>query len=230
MNCSGKNGLIRTSRIEGIEQMECQSITGTFGLVGLLLLISPSFAVEDMAFTESVVIFNTVCAKCHEAQCSGRLSFDEAFEISANHILRHYGQASGKEWLQKELFDILNYMKVKCDYYPMQVTVPLTRDWRSDILDRFTTLLERNYFIPIGDFTPGHYRIDLELDKNAKVTAHLISGEFEMVVEDCYLSSDRRISIPFLIEEPGNYYFRMYPREPVRITRLVIIPLDNKSR
>jgi len=57
--------------------MNCQSITGTFGLVGLLLLISPAFAVEDKAFTESVVIFNTICAKCHEAQCSGRLSFDE---------------------------------------------------------------------------------------------------------------------------------------------------------
>ena len=207
--------------------MKCQSITGAFGLVGLLLLVSPSFAVEDKAFTESVVIFNTICAKCHEAQCSGRLSFDEAIETSASHILRHYGQASGKEWLQKELFDILNYMKGKCAYYPMQVTVPLTREWRSDILDRFTTLMERNYFIPVGIFTPGHYRIDLELAKNAKVTVHLISGEFEMVLEDCYLPSDRRISIPFLIEEPGNYYFRMYPREPVRITRLAIIPLEN---
>ena len=210
--------------------MKCQSITGIFGLVGLLLLISPSFAEEDKAFTESVVIFNTICAKCHEAQCSGRLSFDEAFETSANHILRYYAQASEKRWLQKELFDILNYMKRKCAYYPMQVTVPLTRDWGSEILDRFTTLMERNYFIPVGNFTPGHYRIELELDKDVKVTAHLISEEFEMVVEDCYLPSDRRISIPFLIEEPGNYYFRMYPREPVSITRLAIIPLENRSQ
>jgi len=112
----------------------------------------------------------------------------------------------------------------------MQVTVPLTRDWSSEILDKFTTLMERNYFIPVGNFTPGHYRIELELDKDVKVTAHLISGEFEIVVEDCYLSSERRISIPFLIEEPGNYYFRMYPREPVWISRLAIIPLENKSR
>ena len=209
--------------------MKRQSITGGFGLVGLLLLIFPAFAAEDKAFTESVVIFNTICAKCHEAECSGRLSFDGAFETSASHILRHYGQASGKEWLQKELFDILNYMKGKCAYFPMQVTVPLTREWSSEILDRFTTLMERNYFIPVGNFTPGHYRIELELDKDVKVTAHLISEEFEMVVEDCYLSSDRRINIPFLIEEPGNYYFRMYPREPVRISRFAIIPLENKS-
>jgi hypothetical protein len=188
-------------------------------------IVSPSFAVEDKAFTESVVIFNTICAKCHEAECSSRLSIGEAFETSASHILRHYGQASGKEWLQKELFDVLNYMKEKCAYYPLQVTVPLTRDWSSKILDRFTTLMERNYFIPIGNFTPGHYRIELELDKDVKVTAHLISGKFEMVVDDCYLSSERRMIIPFLFEKPGNYYFRMYPRESVRITRLAIIPL-----
>ena len=206
--------------------MKCQFITGAFGLVGLLLLLSPSFAAEDKAFTESVVIFNTICAKCHEAECSGRLSFDDAFETYTSHILRHYGQASGKKRLQKELFDILNYMKGKCAYYPMPVTVPLAKDWRDEILDRFATLKERNYFIPVGTFTPGHYRIEIELDKDVKVTAHLISGEFEMVVEDCYLSSDRRISIPFLIEEPGDYYFRMYPREPVRITRLAIIPLE----
>ena len=41
--------------------MKLQSITGACGLVGLLLLISPSFAMEDKAFTESVVIFNTIC-------------------------------------------------------------------------------------------------------------------------------------------------------------------------
>ena len=112
----------------------------------------------------------------------------------------------------------------------MKVKLPLTRDWRGEILDRFTTSMESNYFIPVGNFSPGQYRIELELDKDVKVAAHLISEEFEMVVEDCHLSSNRRISNPFLIEEPGNYYFRTYPQEPVRITRLVINTLDNKSQ
>jgi len=89
-------------------------------------------------------------------------------------------------------------------------------------LDKFTTLMERNYFIPVGNFEPGHYRIEFELEKDVKVTAHLISEEFEWVFEDCYQSSNRRISIPFLIEEPGDYYFRMYPRKPAKIIRLAI--------
>ncbi|MGD8619618.1 MAG: hypothetical protein PVH54_10595 [Gammaproteobacteria bacterium] len=210
--------------------MRCQSLAGAFTLAGLLLPVFPLFAAEYQAFTESVVVFNTICAKCHEAECSGRLSFDEAVETSASHILRHYGQASGKKWLQKELFDILNYMKGKCAYFPMQVTVPSTREWSGGTLERFATLPERNYFIPAGYLAAGHYRVELELDRDEKVTVQLISEEFEMVVEDAYPSSDLRIGFPFRIDEPGNYYFRMYPREPVSITRLAIIPPEHKSR
>jgi hypothetical protein len=206
--------------------MKWQSVIGCLGLLGCFLLIPPALAEEDKGFTESVVIFNTICSKCHEAQCSGRLSFDEAFEKSTSHILRYYGRASGKQWLQKELFDILNYMKGKCAYYPMQALVPLKRVWEGSILEKFTTLMERNYFIPVGNFSPGSYLIELELEKDVKVTAHLISEEFEWVFEDCYQSTDRQISIPFIIEEPGDYYFRMYPRKPVKIIRLAITPQE----
>ena len=208
--------------------MKRQSVVRCLGLLGLFLFISPSFSAEETAFTESVVIFNTICAKCHEAQCSGRLSFDDAFERSSNHILRHYGQAAGKQWLQKELFDILHYMKEKCAYYPMQSPVPLKRIWGADILEKFTTLMARDYFIPVGSFSPGVYRIELELEKDVKVTTHLISDEFEMAVDDCYQSNNRRINIPFIIEESGDYYFRMYPREPVKLISLTISPQESK--
>ena len=193
-----------------------------FVLVAFYLFIGSVCSAENEAFTESVVIFNTTCSKCHEAQCSGRLSFDGAFEVSTDHILRHYGAASGKQWLQQELFEILNYMKGQCAYYPMQPAVPPGRKWEGDALDKLTTLLERNYFIPVGNLTPGSYRVELELERDAKFTAHLISEEFEWIIEDCYQSNARRISIPFFIEESGNHYFRMYPKEPVRITRLAI--------
>ncbi len=196
----------------------------------ILLLLAPSaFSTENPAFTESVIIFNTICAKCHEAQCSGRLSFDEAYEHSISHILRHYDQAAGKQWLQKELFDILNHMKGKCAYYPMPIPVPLKRVWGADTLEKFTTMLERNYFIPVGHFTPGHYRIELELEKDVKLTAHLISAEFEMAVDDCFQSSDRRINIPVFIEEPGDYYFRIYPRGAARLVSLSIIPEESEA-
>ena len=209
--------------------MRWQSVIGCGGLLSLFLFIPSAFSKEDTAFTESVVVFNTICAKCHEAQCSGRLSFDDAFEASTSHILRYYGQASGKKWLQKELFDILNYMKERCAYYPMESPVPLKRVWSGEVLEKFTTLMERNYFIPVGKFSPGNYRIELELEKDSKITVHLISAEFEMAVEDCFQSSNRSISIPVLVEEPGYYYFRMYPKETARLIRLSIIPQEDKQ-
>ncbi len=188
----------------------------------LLLIPCDALPVEDEPFRESVIIFNTICAKCHEAQCSGRLSFSDAYDASASHIIRHYGKASEKKWLQKELFSILNHMKVNCAYYPMSVPVPAKRIWNSEILEKMTTLLERNYFIPVGPFTPGRYNLELKLAKDAKVTVHLVSETFDLVVEDCYQSSDQQLVIPFTIEVAGNYYVRVYPRKPVQITRLAI--------
>ncbi len=57
------------------------------------------------------------------------MSFDEARETYRAHIIRHYTGASEKYWLQKELFTILNYMKERCAFYPMEVRIPPGRLW-----------------------------------------------------------------------------------------------------
>jgi len=190
-----------------------------------LLLTFPSIlsgADDEEVFTKSVVIFNTICAKCHEAECSGRMSFHMAYEESAKHIVRHYNEASGKLWMQKQLYLILNHMKERCAYYPMQAVIPPQRVWGSEILDKLSTFLEKNYFIPVGSFDRGEYQLALTLEEDAKVTIHMVSEEFDMVVEDCYLSKDRQIVIPFTIKETSHYYVRLYPHEPVSITQLVV--------
>ena len=194
-------------------------ITWAFSLLLLPCVALPS---ENEPFRESVVIFNTICAKCHEAQCSGRVSFGDAYEITSNHIIRHYNLASGKIWLQKELFSILNHMKKKCAYYPMSVPLPPKRIWNTEILEKMTILLERKYFIPIGPFSLGSYNLELNLARDEEITVHLVSETFDMIVEDSYLSSGKKIAVPFSIEESGNYYVRIYPRKPVQITRLVV--------
>ena len=201
-------------------------ITWVSYVLSLLLIPYDAFPVEEEPFQESVIIFNTICAKCHEAQCSGRLSFGDAYAESASHIIRHYGKAAEKKWLQKELFSILNHMKENCAYYPMQVPVPPKRIWNTEILEKMTTLLERNYFIPVGALSPGQYNLELKLAKDAKVTAHLVSETFDIVVEDCYQSSEQRLEIPFSIDEAGNYYVRVYPRKPVQITWLAITSIN----
>lgn len=195
----------------------------------ILLFTGYVYAAENKPFTRSVVIFNTVCAKCHEAECSGRLSFNEAFETASRHIIRHYGEASGNKPLQKELFTILNYMKGKCAYYPMPFSVPANRDWNSGMLEPMATSGNKSYFIPAGSFAPGDYRLELTLAEDVKATVHLISDTFDMVVEDCYESSGKRIVIPFEIEDAGNYYLRIYPRKPVQVVRLAISSKDGQG-
>ena len=91
-----------------------------------------------------------------------------------------------------------------------------------EILEKLTTFREKNYFIPIGGFIPGTYQLSLTLKENVKVTVHIMSEEFDMVAEDCYQSKDRQIDIPFTIDDSSHYYIRLYPREPVSMTRLVI--------
>ena len=191
-------------------------------LVSLLCFAGNIWSAGDRPFTRSVVVFNTICAKCHEAECSGRLSFNEDFKTSSSHIIRHYGEASGNGGLQKELFTILNYMKEKCAYYPMSFPIPVHRVWNRDLLDRMVTAQKKNYFIPVGSLTPGSYSLELVLEKEAKITVHLVSDTFDLVVEDCYESSDRRIVIPFTIEESEKYYVRIYPRKPVQLVQLTI--------
>lgn len=100
-----------------------------FRFLAYLILIFPSIlsgAEQEKVITESVVIFNTICAKCHESQCSGRMNFQMAYE------------------------------------------------------------------------------------------------EIDMVVEDCYLSKDRQIVVPFTIEDASHQNVRLYPHKPVSMTQLVI--------
>ncbi|MBT3206197.1 MAG: hypothetical protein HOM14_01280 [Gammaproteobacteria bacterium] len=208
--------------------MEKCYLIWTLCLFSLALIPGEALSIEDEPFRESVIIFNTICAKCHEAQCSGRLSFSNSYQASIDHIVRHYDSASEKKWLQKELFTILNHMKEKCAYYPVPLNVPPNRIWGTETLEKKTTLRERNYFIPIGPFTPGHYNLEIELAKDAKITMHIISETFELVIEDCYQTSGQRLVIPFFIEETENYYLRVYPRIPVQITQLAISTTTQK--
>lgn len=195
-------------------------------VVAGILLGSTVMAQEPSAFTESVVIFNTICAKCHEGECSGRMSFEQAFEASISHINRHYGPASGKTWLHEELFVILNHMKERCAYYPMPVPIPPQREWHADLLDKMSTLLERNYFVPLGPLDAGTYRIELDLRTDGRLSVQLVSEGFDTLVEECYESTGGRIEFPVSIAAPGNHYIRTRPREPLQIVRMAIVPLE----
>lgn len=188
-----------------------------------LLLFAGTVEAQDTPFVESVVIFNTVCARCHEAECSGRLSFEQAYEAVMQHIVRHYAGAADKVWLQRQLVQLLGHMKEKCAYYPVRVPIPPQRIWSPELLDKFTTLLQRNYFVPLGPLSTGDYRIEVDLDAGVLANIQLVSESFEMIVDDCFTANEGSIVIPLHIGEPSNYYFRIYPNRPTRLRRLAVL-------
>jgi hypothetical protein len=104
------------------------------------------------------------------------------------------------------------------------VVVPPQRIWGREILSKLATVPDQNYFIPVGSLGPGDYRLVLTLDEDTRLTVHVISEAFEMVVEDCYSSNGGEIIIPFTIAARSNYYVRLYPNIPVRMKRLEIRP------
>ena len=184
--------------------------------------LSHAAPAEGEVSTESVVIFNTICAKCHEAQCSGRLSFDTGYEAAVRHILRHYGRAEGRVPLQKELFAVLDHMKQDCAYYPMAGTIPPARVWDAELLARYGTLQEHDYFVPLGRFEAGEYQLDFDLAAPVQINLELIDESFEMVLDECLNPQDRSVTVPFTVEQPGRLYFRLYTGSPTPLEGLTV--------
>ncbi|TAL13834.1 hypothetical protein EPN95_04835, partial [Patescibacteria group bacterium] len=68
------------------------------------------------ATTEAIVQFHTVCSNCHEAQCSGRLSFDSGSAGARSHIERYIGTTNDDHLAA--LFAMLRHVKETCGHYP----------------------------------------------------------------------------------------------------------------
>jgi hypothetical protein len=64
----------------------------------------------------------TTCARCHEGECSGRLSFDLGVEATTDHLIRN-ARPLTKDSIRK-LFKMLEYMKRECAYPPLNVPIP----------------------------------------------------------------------------------------------------------
>ena len=95
-------------------------------LASMLLLPSLVFAADNISI-ESTVIFNTTCARCHEGECSGRMSFHLPEDAANQHIRRHGGDLSAERIQQ--LFRLLRYMKEECSFYPIPLALVNDQIW-----------------------------------------------------------------------------------------------------
>ena len=111
----------------------------------------------------------------------------------------------------------------------MEMALPSDLRWDSEILRRMGTLVEKNYFVPLGVLPNGRYRMRLLLTEDARVSVQLVSEKFDMAVDDCFESVGNKITMYFSISDTEKYYFRMYPRRPVQLSEIILEPATDQE-
>jgi hypothetical protein len=82
----------------------------SFVAIGLITTGS-TLGFADVPTTVSVVVFNTVCAQCHEMECSQRLSFssNSPADNARSHIQNYAGSLDVTKI--EDLFGLIKYTK-----------------------------------------------------------------------------------------------------------------------
>ena len=173
--------------------------------------------------TKTAVIFNTLCAKCHEGECSGRLSFDTGSEAANSHIKRYAGDSNVSEGEAKEFFTLLNYMKKEC-----AVLMPDNGKWKPENLSHFALPAHDSYFIPMGDLEVGSYRLDIEIKEDILFRVEVLSDRLEPYLDQSVCPDRQERMLHFTIDEPVNAFLRIRSRKPLHIIVLEIKKDDGR--
>jgi len=178
----------------------------------LHLLSAPK--VEDSSIKTSV-IFNTLCAKCHEGECSGRLSFDTGSQVASSHIKRYAGDTNISKGETEEFFSLLNYMKTECALW-----MPDNGKWKPENLSHFALPSSKGYFIPLGILKEGKYHIEMKLKDDIHYRVEVLSDHFEHFLDISACPDGENQILQFTIKKEINTFLRIQSRKPLYIIDL----------
>lgn len=186
-------------------------------LTAILLLPLLTFASDNIPI-ESSVIFNTSCARCHEGECSGRMSFHLPEAAAYQHIRRHGGELSLTSI--QPLFKLLRYMKEQCRFYPLPHALIHDQLWLSKMLDKFHSPSKQAYFIPLGILAPGTYHLLFDELANTKFSIEIINDEFDFSDMDSLYRESCKKGLIFYVAERSEHFLRLSAQEPVTLKKL----------
>jgi hypothetical protein len=181
------------------------------------MMVTGACAAADIE-TSTIVRFNTVCARCHEGQCSGRLSFDRQHANAVNHIRRHGGEVSPQE--SEALFVLLGEMKERCAYRPLPPLPAVAGGWTREHLAPLQSPAGDAHFIPLGVLPAGRYRAALHFADPAEACGQIVSARFDIVDYPGISAPDGHATIEFESEEKVMHYLRLQTGKPVALERL----------
>lgn len=194
-----------------------------------ILIISPSFvfATDDIQI-RSAIIFNTSCARCHEGECSGRMTFHLPKRSAEQHIHRHGGELSKET--SEQLFELLRYMKEECRFYPFSVGLAQDQMWDSDMLSKFRSPSSQAYFLPLGFLVPGLYELQLEgINDKANTCIEIINNEFDYFDKNNINWDNGKVTLQFHADERSEYFLRISNKKPIRLNNIKLIESGQNS-
>jgi len=178
------------------------------------LHLSSAQKVEKSSIKTSV-IFNTLCAKCHEGECSGRLSFDTGSKAASSHIKRYTGDINITKGETEEFFSLLNYMKTECALW-----MPDNGKWKPENLSHFALPSAKGYFIPLGLLKEGTYHIEIKLKDDIHFRVEVLSDHFDHFLDRSICPDGEKERLQFTIDKAVNIFLRMQSRKPLHIIDL----------
>ena len=187
-----------------------------------LLWLIPAQAADIPLGT--VVRFNTLCATCHEGECSGRLSFDLGIQATENHIRRHAGDVTQNVW--RDLARLLAHTKQACAYYPMAVDIPEGRHWNPERLAELHNAKENAWFIPLGHLPAGRYRATLGMNGQMEGIAQIISAGFDIADFPLQCADSGQIAFFFVVDRSSVHYLRFKSSKGQTLSSLDIQTAD----
>jgi len=180
---------------------------------GLLSLASLSVSLPADDF-ESVIRFNTTCARCHEGQCSGRLSFSLGAEAAFDHIRRYAGDVD--DATAQTLYDALSRMKMNCSFAPLPV-LSMREPVKSSELDRYRNPRTGAYFVPVGTLQSGRHRLEFRLSSPVSFRVEIINEFFELVEETCAGPRVQQQIVDVAVDEEARHYVRLVAPSPLHL-------------
>jgi len=174
--------------------------------ISVLLALSAVSASAQEYERDAVLRFNLICAHCHEAECSGRLSFTSGPEATFSHIRRFAGEVTPATALQ--LNAVLAYMKQHCAYAPIAAIDSVARV-RKDILDGYRDVSTGGYFLPLGHLEGKRYRIALTFAQPTTLRLEVLNEFFEPVLDEYAVCRESALSWEITVEKPASHFLRV---------------------
>ena len=182
-----------------------------------LLLCNLHVAAQEIP-RPAVVRFNTVCANCHEGECSGRLSFQSGVDAARGHMERYLGKITSAE--AASLFSLLRYTKEHCSHYPVTVARPAEGVWNAAELNLWRNQHEGAYFVPLGKLASGSHRLQITFASAAPGRLKITDERFEPLVEEA-LCPDGTQEIRF-VAPGGPLYMTLQTKAELIGIRLIV--------